>query len=73
MWRELKTGRSVTAPVPDPTRRPARAHIRLLQPVKQAWKTNLIEEEPEPLPVSSSGSVELDVRPWEIVTLKLAV
>ena len=24
------------------------AHIKLFRPIKQAWKTNLIEEEPEP-------------------------
>ena len=49
------------------------AHIKLFRPIKQAWKTNLIEEEPEPLAVNSDGTVKLDVKPWEIVTLKLGV
>jgi alpha-mannosidase len=53
--------------------RAVRAHLRFFKPVKQAWKTNLIEEEPDPLPVGSNGTVELEVNPWEIVTLKLAV
>ena len=49
------------------------AHIKLFRPIKQAWKTNLIEEEPEPVAVNSDGTVKLDVKPWEIVTLKLQV
>jgi alpha-mannosidase len=50
-----------------------RAHVKLAKPIQQAWKTNLIEEEPEPLTVNADGTVELDVKPWEIVTLKLQV
>ena len=50
-----------------------RAHIQLLEPIKQAWKTNLIEEDPAPITVTTAGAAELDVKPWEIVTLKLAV
>jgi alpha-mannosidase len=50
-----------------------RAHVKLFRPIRQAWKTNLIEEEPVPLTVNSDGIVKLDVRPWEIVTLKLQV
>jgi alpha-mannosidase len=50
-----------------------RAHLRLGRPVRQAWKTNLIEEEPVAIPVTSAGTVEFDVGPWEIVTLRLAV
>ncbi|HZO99943.1 MAG TPA: glycosyl hydrolase-related protein [Terriglobia bacterium] len=53
--------------------RAVRAHICLFRPIKQAWKTNLIEEEPEPLPIASGGALELNVMPWEIVTVKLAV
>jgi alpha-mannosidase len=50
-----------------------RARVKLLRPIKQAWKTNLIEEEGEPVAVNSDGTVELDVKPWEIVTLRLLV
>jgi alpha-mannosidase len=50
-----------------------RAHVELFRPIKQAWKTNLIEEEPEAVPVTARGTVELEVKPWEIVTLKLAI
>ena len=45
--------------------------VKLFRPIKQAWKTNLIEEEDQPIAVSSDGIVELAVEPWEIVTLKL--
>jgi alpha-mannosidase len=50
-----------------------RAHVQLFRPIKQAWKTNLIEEESEAVPVTARGTVELEVKPWEIVTLKLAI
>ena len=50
-----------------------RAHVQLFRPIQRAWKTNLIEDEPEVVPVTAHGTVELDVQPWEIVTLKLAV
>jgi len=49
------------------------ARVRLAQPLRRAWLTNLIEEEPKPLAINSSGSLELDIKPWEIVTVKLAV
>jgi alpha-mannosidase len=50
-----------------------RAHVQLFRPIQRAWKTNLIEDEPEVVPVTAHGTVELDVQPWEIVTLKLEV
>jgi alpha-mannosidase len=49
------------------------ANLRLFQPIKQAWKTNLIEDEEQPLPPSGDGSIRFPVKPWEIVTLKLVV
>ena len=49
----------------------SQARIRFLRGIRQAWKTNLIEEEPEPLPVSSDGALDFLVKPWEIVTLKV--
>ena len=51
--------------------RASRAHVQLGRPIQYAYKTNLIEEEPEAVPVSPGGTVELDVNPWEIVTLRL--
>ena len=50
-----------------------RARVQLSRPIKQAWKTNLIEEEPEPVRITADGVAELDIKPWEIVTMKLAV
>ncbi len=51
----------------------ARAHVKLFRPIKQAWKTNLIEEGPQAVTVNSDGMAEFDVKPWEIVTLKLQI
>ena len=51
----------------------AQAYLRFFQPIKQAWKTNLIEDEEQPLTPSGDGSLPLLVKPWEIVTLKLRV
>lgn len=49
------------------------ARVRLARPIRHAWTTSLIEEEPQPLPVSPEGVLHLDIRPWEIVTLRLKV
>jgi hypothetical protein len=51
----------------------ALAKLHLFQPVKQAWKTNLIEDEEQPLTPAGDGSIQFLVRPWEIVTLKVVV
>jgi alpha-mannosidase len=50
-----------------------RARVRLFRPIKKAWKTNLIEEEDQPIAVGPEGAVELFVKSWEIVTLRLQV
>ena len=50
-----------------------RAQIRMPKPIRQAWRTSLIEEDQEPLPVVGDGRLEFAVKPWEIVTLKVAV
>jgi alpha-mannosidase len=49
------------------------AHVRLAQPILKAWRTNLIEEEPQPIAVNSQGGLDVQIQPWEIVTLRLAV
>jgi alpha-mannosidase len=50
----------------------SQARIRFARSVRQAWRTNLIEEDSQPLPVSSDGALDFPVKPWEIVTLKVA-
>jgi len=50
-----------------------RAQIRMPKPIRQAWRTSLIEEDQEPLPVVGNGRLEFAVKPWEIVMLKVAV
>jgi alpha-mannosidase len=52
---------------------PVHANLRLFQPIKQAWKINLVEDEEQPLPRSGDGSIQFLVKPWEIVTLKMVV
>ena len=37
------------------------------------WRASLIEDDEERLPVSTDGTVEFEVRPWEIVTMKIAI
>ena len=49
------------------------AHLRFPKPVKQAWNANLIEDDEAPLPVEPDGSVRFVVKPWEIVTVKVAI
>jgi alpha-mannosidase len=49
------------------------ARLRISKPITRAWTTNLIEEEEQPLQPNEDGSVQFHVRPWEIVTLKVAV
>ena len=49
----------------------SRARVCFGRALRQASKTNLIEEEPETLPVSADGTLDFAVQPWEIVTLKV--
>jgi len=49
------------------------ARIRLACPIQTAHRTNLVEEIESKIPVTSDGSVELAVGPWEIVTVRLKV
>ena len=47
-----------------------RAELRVFKPIKQAWLTDLLEREEEELEVGGD-TLELKVKPFEIVTLKL--
>ena len=49
------------------------ANLRFFHPIKQAWRTNLIEDEEQPLTPNGDGSIQFLVKPWEIVTLKMVV
>lgn len=49
------------------------ARIRMSSKIRNAWRTNLIEENEETLTPLDDGVLELAVGPWEIVTLKVAV
>lgn len=50
-----------------------RAQIRMAKPIRQTWRTSLIEEDQGLLQVLDDGRLEFAVRPWEVVTLKIAV
>jgi len=49
------------------------ARIQLSKPIRKAWRASLIEYDEEPLRPSADGSLEFSVKPWEIVTIKVAV
>ena len=48
------------------------ARIRMSSKIRNAWRTNLIEENEETLKPLDDGALELAVGPWEILTLKVA-
>ncbi len=45
--------------------------LKGFKPIRQAYLTNMIEYDEKELPVSGGGIVEMSVKPWEIVTLRL--
>ena len=47
--------------------------VHLPKSIREAWKTNLIEENEEALKPREDGGLELAIKPWEIVTMKVAV
>jgi alpha-mannosidase len=47
--------------------------VGFTRPVTRAWRASLIEDNEAPLQPSPDGSLEFSVKPWEIVTLKVAV
>jgi alpha-mannosidase len=49
------------------------ARIRLPKSIRKAWRASLIEYDEEPLRPSEDGALEFPVKPWEIVTVKVAV
>ena len=49
------------------------ARIHLSRPIRNAWKTSLIEENQAPLTPNDDGSLSLKIRSWEIATLKVEV
>jgi alpha-mannosidase len=50
-----------------------RARIHMPKAIRQAWRTNLIEEDEEMLQPIDNGTLELAVGSWEIVTIKVSV
>lgn len=46
------------------------AEVRFFQPVRQAWRTNLLEEKESEIAVEGN-LIRLEVKPFEIVTLRL--
>ena len=49
------------------------ARIQLSKSIREAWRTNLIEENEEAIRPLGDGSLEMAIGPWEIVTIKVAV
>ena len=50
----------------------AEANLRFAAPITRARRASLIEDDQEELPVAADGGLRLQVKPWEIVTLKIA-
>jgi alpha-mannosidase len=49
------------------------ARVELSKPIRQAWRASLIEYDEAPLQPLRDGRLEFLVKPWEIVTIKVAV
>jgi alpha-mannosidase len=49
------------------------ARVHLSRNIREAWRTNLIEENEEALRPLKDGTLEMTIRPWEVVTIKVAV
>ena len=49
---------------------PTKAQVKFFRLIKEAWVANLLEERQEPLALKN-GQIELEVKPFEIVTLRL--
>jgi alpha-mannosidase len=49
------------------------ARIRMPKNIKEAWRTNLIEENEETIKPGEDGSLMFAIKPYEIVTIKVAV
>ena len=47
--------------------------VHLSKAIRTAWKTYLIEENAEAVKPREDGGLELAIKPWEIVTIKVAV
>jgi len=47
-----------------------KAELKVFKPIKQAWLTDLLEREEKEFGVTGN-TLELEVKPFEIVTLKL--
>ncbi len=45
--------------------------LKTLMPIREARLTDMLEYDQKTLPLQNDGSLEISVKPWEIVTLKL--
>jgi hypothetical protein len=45
------------------------ATLALAKPIKEAFRTNLLEYEPVALPSNPDGTISVSVKPWEILTI----
>ncbi len=52
---------------------PCKARIRMPKSIREAWKTNLIEENEEAIEPDGDGNLGLTIKPYEIVTVKVSV
>lgn len=69
--KRAKDGDGVIVRLYNTTARDLAAKVESCWPIRQVHRTNLEEGAQEELSVAPDGSVRFQVRPWEIVTLKL--
>ncbi len=49
------------------------ARVHFAKPIRQAWRCSLIEDDQQQMQPLTNGALQFSVKPWEIVTLKVAV
>ncbi len=65
-----KAGRSIILRIYDSLGGTSKGCIETTLDVKKVWKTNLLEDELEPMAIEK-GKVEICLRPFEVATFKL--
>jgi len=68
---EKRKGRSVILRIYESMGGKSRGTIKTTLDVKKVFKTNVLEDDLEELKYSSSGEVEIELRPFEVATFRL--
>ncbi len=69
--KAAEDGRGIILRLYDALRMRGPVTLRFAFPVQVAWRTDLLEQDQVPVDVDSAGRLHLDLRPFEIVTLRV--